>query len=144
RAGPAEQRHGRQRGAAAAAPQFQRRGGGRAARHAGSAHHALSRTPGGVATRRAAGLSGGGHGALSMAVRNYLHFKDFTLEEYEYLFERTRWIKDMFKRYVPYQPLRDRTLAMVFEKHSTRTRVSFEAGMHQLGGSVITLMTRDT
>jgi ornithine carbamoyltransferase len=45
---------------------------------------------------------------------------------------------------VPYQPLRDRTLAMVFEKHSTRTRVSFEAGMHQLGGAVITLMTRDT
>ena len=79
-----------------------------------------------------------------MAVRHYLQFRDFSLEEYEYLFERTRWIKDMFKRYVPYQPLRDRTLAMVFEKHSTRTRVSFEAGMHQLGGTVITLMTRDT
>jgi len=79
-----------------------------------------------------------------METRHYLQFKDFAREEYEYLFERTRWIKDMFKRYVPYQPLRDRTLAMVFEKHSTRTRVSFEAGMHQLGGSVITLMTRDT
>ncbi|MGH8642159.1 MAG: ornithine carbamoyltransferase, partial [Burkholderiales bacterium] len=79
-----------------------------------------------------------------MAVRHYLQFRDFAREEYEYLFERTRWIKDMFKRYVPYQPLRDRTLAMVFEKHSTRTRVSFEAGMHQLGGTVITLMTRDT
>ena len=79
-----------------------------------------------------------------MAVRHYLQFTDFAREEYEYLFERTRWIKDMFKRYVPYQPLRDRTLAMVFEKHSTRTRVSFEAGMHQLGGTVITLMTRDT
>jgi len=79
-----------------------------------------------------------------VAVRHYLQFKDFSLEEYEYLFERTRWIKDMFKRYVPYQPLRDRTLAMVFEKQSTRTRVSFEAGMHQLGGTVITLMTRDT
>ena len=79
-----------------------------------------------------------------MAVRHYLQFRDFSLEEYEYLFERTRWIKDMFKRYVPYQPLRDRTLAMVFEKHSTRTRVSFEAGMHQMGGTVITLMTRDT
>ena len=79
-----------------------------------------------------------------MTVRHYLQFKDFAREEYEYVFERTRWIKDMFKRYVPYQPLRDRTLAMVFEKHSTRTRVSFEAGMHQLGGTVITLMTRDT
>jgi len=79
-----------------------------------------------------------------METRHYLQFKDFSLEEYEYLFARTDWIKDMFKRYKPYQPLRDRTLAMVFEKHSTRTRVSFEAGMHQLGGSVITLMTRDT
>jgi ornithine carbamoyltransferase len=79
-----------------------------------------------------------------MEVRHYLQLKDFTREEYTYIFERTRWIKDMFKRYVPFQPLRDRTLAMVFEKHSTRTRVSFEAGMHQLGGTVITLMTRDT
>jgi ornithine carbamoyltransferase len=79
-----------------------------------------------------------------MEVRHYLQFRDFTREEYEYLFARARWIKDVFKRYVPHQPLRDRTLAMVFEKHSTRTRVSFEAGMTQLGGSVITLMTRDT
>ena len=79
-----------------------------------------------------------------MDVRHYLQFKDFTPEEYAYLFGRTRWIKQKFKRYETYHPLHDRTLAMVFEKHSTRTRVSFEAGMHQLGGSVITLMTRDT
>ena len=79
-----------------------------------------------------------------MELRHYLQFTDFTLDEYEYLFARTRWIKDKFKRYEPYQPLVDRTLALVFEKHSTRTRVSFEAGMNQLGGSVITLMTRDT
>ena len=79
-----------------------------------------------------------------MELRHYLQFRDFTLDEYEYLFARTLWIKDKFKRYEPYQPLVDRTLAMVFEKHSTRTRVSFEAGMNQLGGSVITLMTRDT
>jgi ornithine carbamoyltransferase len=79
-----------------------------------------------------------------MDVRHYLQFKDFTPEEYAYLFGRTAWIKHRFKRYETYHPLHDRTLAMVFEKHSTRTRVSFEAGMHQLGGSVITLMTRDT
>src|SRR4029077_4501335 len=79
-----------------------------------------------------------------MELRHYLQFKDFALDEYEYLFARTRWIKDKFKRYEPYQPLVDRTLTLVIEKNSTPTRVSFEAGMNQLGGSVITLMTRDT
>ena len=79
-----------------------------------------------------------------MELRHYLQFGDFSRDEYDYLFARTRWIKEKFKRYEPYQPLVDRTLAMVFEKHSTRTRVSFESGFNQLGGSVITLMTRDT
>jgi ornithine carbamoyltransferase len=79
-----------------------------------------------------------------MDPRHFLQVRDFSREELLYVFERTRWIKDRFKRYEPYRPLHDRTLAMVFEKHSTRTRVSFEAGMHQLGGSVITLMTHDT
>jgi ornithine carbamoyltransferase len=79
-----------------------------------------------------------------MTVRHFLQLKDLSREELLHVFERTRSIKERFKRYEPYRPLHDRTLAMVFEKHSTRTRVSFEAGMHQLGGSVITLMTRDT
>jgi len=79
-----------------------------------------------------------------MTVRHFLQFSDFTRDELEHLFARTRWIKDKFKRYEPYRPLVDRTLAMVFEKHSTRTRVSFEAGMMQLGGNVINLATRDT
>jgi ornithine carbamoyltransferase len=79
-----------------------------------------------------------------MSVRHFLQLKDFSADDFAYLFERTRWIKERFKRYEPHRTLHDRTLAMVFEKHSTRTRVSFEAGMHQLGGSVITLMTRDT
>ncbi|MGZ8153831.1 MAG: ornithine carbamoyltransferase [Burkholderiales bacterium] len=79
-----------------------------------------------------------------MAIRHLLQLKDFSRDEFTYLFERARWIKQQFKRYEPYRPLHDRTLAMVFEKQSTRTRVSFEAGMHQLGGTVITLMTRDT
>ena len=61
-----------------------------------------------------------------------------------YEFERTRWIKDKFKRYEPYHPLFDRTLVMIFEKASTRTRLSFEAGVQQLGGSAIYLNTRDS
>jgi ornithine carbamoyltransferase len=76
--------------------------------------------------------------------RHFLQFRDFTQEELEHLFARTRWIKERFKRYELYQPLRDRTLAMVFEKASTRTRVSFEAGMNQLGGIAINLNRGDT
>src|SRR6478672_4245734 len=75
---------------------------------------------------------------------HFLQFRDFSRDEFDHLFERTRWIKDRFKRYELYQPLRDRTLAMVFEKASTRTRVSFEAGMNQLGGIAINLTRSDT
>ncbi len=78
------------------------------------------------------------------APRHYLQFKDFTRAEYDYLFARTRWIKEKFKRYEPHHPLFDRTLVMIFEKASTRTRLSFEAGMQQLGGSAIYLNTRDS
>ena len=77
-------------------------------------------------------------------MKHYLQFKDFRAEEYAYLFERTREIKKRFKNYEKYQPLVDRTLAMIFEKASTRTRVSFEAGMYQMGGSVVNLTTGDS
>jgi ornithine carbamoyltransferase len=77
-------------------------------------------------------------------LRHYLQFKDLARKEYEHLFARTRWIKEKFKRYKRYWPLEDRTLAMIFEKQSTRTRLSFEAGMHQLGGTAIFLNTRDS
>ena len=79
-----------------------------------------------------------------MAIKHYLQFADFSLEEYTYLIERTKIIKQKFKSYEPYHPLLDRTLVMVFEKNSTRTRLSFEAGMHQLGGAAIYLNTRDS
>ncbi|MDR2195982.1 MAG: ornithine carbamoyltransferase [Gallionellaceae bacterium] len=77
-------------------------------------------------------------------IRHFLQFKDFSRDELNYLFERTRIIKERFKRYEKYWPLEDRTLVMIFEKASTRTRLSFEAGMHQLGGSAIYLNTRDS
>jgi ornithine carbamoyltransferase len=79
-----------------------------------------------------------------MQIKHFLQFNDFSREEFEYLFERTRWIKQEFKQYRRYWPLEDRTLAMIFDKHSTRTRLSFEAGMHQLGGAAVYLSTRDT
>ncbi|KQW36022.1 ornithine carbamoyltransferase [Rhizobacter sp. Root404] len=77
-------------------------------------------------------------------MKHYLQFKDFRAEEYAYLFERAATIKKRFKNYEKYTPLVDRTLAMIFEKASTRTRVSFEAGMYQLGGSVVNLTTGDS
>ena len=77
-------------------------------------------------------------------LRHFLQFKDFSKEDLDYLFARTKIIKDRFKRYVRHMPLMDRTLVMIFEKASTRTRLSFEAGMHQLGGAAIYLNTRDT
>ncbi|TPG21937.1 ornithine carbamoyltransferase [Variovorax guangxiensis] len=78
------------------------------------------------------------------ALRHYLQFSDLSADEYTYLFERAAIIKKKFKAYERHQPLVDRTLAMIFEKASTRTRVSFEAGMYQLGGSVVNLTTGDS
>ena len=77
-------------------------------------------------------------------MKHYLQFTDLTADEYAYLFERAAIIKKKFKSYEKYHPLADRTLAMIFEKASTRTRVSFEAGMYQLGGSVVHLTSGDS
>lgn len=77
-------------------------------------------------------------------VRHFLQFSDFTADEYAYLFARAALIKKKFKTFERHHSLVDRTLAMIFEKASTRTRVSFEAGMYQLGGSVVHLTTNDS
>jgi ornithine carbamoyltransferase len=77
-------------------------------------------------------------------MKHYLQFSDFSAEQYHYLFARASLIKKKFKAYEKHHSLADRTLAMIFEKASTRTRVSFEAGMYQLGGSVVHLTTGDS
>ncbi|MFC6284381.1 MULTISPECIES: ornithine carbamoyltransferase [Polaromonas] len=77
----------------------------------------------------------------SNQIKHYLQFSDLDATEYAYLFERTALIKKKFKAYEKHQPLIDRTMVMIFEKASTRTRVSFEAGMYQLGGTVVNLTT---
>jgi len=81
---------------------------------------------------------------MSTPIRHFLKLSDLNSDEIAHIFERSRILKHRFKAYEIYQPLQDRTLAMIFEKASTRTRVSFEAGMYQLGGSVIHLTTGDS
>lgn len=78
------------------------------------------------------------------SIKHFLQFSDFSKAEINYVLRLAKTIKDKFKRYEPHHSLHDRTLAMVFEKASTRTRVSFEAGMYQLGGGVIHLTTHDS
>ena len=79
-----------------------------------------------------------------MPIKHFLQFNDLSTDELNHIFVRASWIKSQFKAYKQYWPLQDRTLVMIFEKASTRTRLSFEAGMHQLGGSAIYLNTRDS
>lgn len=79
-----------------------------------------------------------------MEIKHYLQFSDFTFDEYEYIIKKSHIIKKKFKNYEPHHPLNDHTLVMIFEKNSTRTRLSFEAGMRQLGGAAIYLNTRDS
>lgn len=75
------------------------------------------------------------------------HFRtltDLSSAELRQLIERAIVLKAMIRRAESYEPLRNKTLALIFEKSSTRTRVSFEAGMAQLGGSSVFLSPRDT
>jgi len=69
---------------------------------------------------------------------------DFTGDELQQLLQHAIEIKKRWKTGEIYKPLENMTLAMIFEKSSTRTRVSFEAGMNQLGGHAMFLTSRDT
>ncbi|QQZ29798.1 ornithine carbamoyltransferase [Thiothrix subterranea] len=77
-------------------------------------------------------------------VRHFLTLSDFTPVELIGLIGRAIELKAMWKRGEAHEPLHLRTLAMIFEKSSTRTRVSFEAGMTQLGGHSMFLSPNDT
>jgi ornithine carbamoyltransferase len=79
-----------------------------------------------------------------MSLQHFLTLLDFSSGELNRLILRAIELKAMQKNGEIYEPLKNRVLGMVFEKSSTRTRVSFEAGMAQFGGHAIFLSPRDT
>jgi ornithine carbamoyltransferase len=76
--------------------------------------------------------------------RHFLSLLDFTPEELRKLLTRATELKQMLRSGEEHATLKNKTLAMVFEKSSTRTRISFEAGITQMGGHAIFLSPRDT
>lgn len=79
-----------------------------------------------------------------MSARHFLSLMDCTPDELVGIVRRGVELKDLRNRGVLFEPLKGRVLGMIFEKSSTRTRLSFEAGMIQLGGQAIFLSPRDT
>ncbi len=81
---------------------------------------------------------------MTSSTRHFLSLLDLSPEELRRLLARATELKRMLKAGIPHPYLKNKTLAMVFEKSSTRTRVSFEAAMTQFGGSSIFLSPTDT
>lgn len=79
-----------------------------------------------------------------MTVRHFLTLLDFSSEELISVLDRADELKKLQRQGSVHESLKNKVLGMIFEKSSTRTRVSFEAGMSQLGGSAIFLSPRDT
>ncbi|WP_410473417.1 ornithine carbamoyltransferase [Guyparkeria sp. TX1] len=79
-----------------------------------------------------------------MSTRHFLSLFDLTADEYRALFDRAGQLQAARERGERPNTLERRVLGMIFEKASTRTRLSFESGMAQLGGSAIFLSPRDT
>ncbi len=76
--------------------------------------------------------------------RHFLTLNDLTADELGYLIQRAIELKTMLRNGQSHEPLKGKTLGMIFEKSSTRTRVSFEVAMTQFGGASIFLSPRDT
>ncbi|MZR62320.1 ornithine carbamoyltransferase [Alcanivorax sp. DP30] len=76
--------------------------------------------------------------------RHFLTLNDLTPDELGYLIQRAIELKTMLRNGQSHEPLKGKTLGMIFEKSSTRTRVSFEVAMTQFGGASIFLSPRDT
>lgn len=79
-----------------------------------------------------------------MTLRHFLTLRDLSSLELNRILERASELKRMQHNNEVYQPFVGKVLGMIFEKSSTRTRISFEAGMSQFGGDAIFLSSRET
>ncbi len=79
-----------------------------------------------------------------MPIQHFLRLDDFSSDTLLELIERAIELKQLRKEGASFAPLKQKSLAMIFTKSSTRTRVSFEAGMQQLGGNALMLSPNDT
>ncbi|WP_226645409.1 ornithine carbamoyltransferase [Microbulbifer variabilis] len=79
-----------------------------------------------------------------MAIRHFLTLMDLSVEELKQIIERAIELRTLRNQGITTDLFRGKVLGMIFEKSSTRTRVSFEAGMAQMGGSALFLSPRDT
>ena len=79
-----------------------------------------------------------------MSCRHFLTLLDFSAEELDQLITRAIELKRQYKQGQIHEPMKNKVMGMIFEKSSTRTRVSFETGMAQFGGHAIFLSPRDT
>ena len=79
-----------------------------------------------------------------MSTRHFLSLLDFSSDELKSLIAHAIDVKQKLGQGISHTPLSGKLLAMIFEKSSTRTRVSFEAGMYQLGGHAMFLSPRDS
>ncbi|MGS5021982.1 MULTISPECIES: ornithine carbamoyltransferase [Paenibacillus] len=86
---------------------------------------------------------GGALQQVNLKGRDFLELDDYSPEEIQYLIDLAIEIKRKHKNGEAYQPLKGKTLGLIFEKSSTRTRVSFEVGMYQLGGHALFLSKND-
>lgn len=82
--------------------------------------------------------------SVGKPLRHFLTLLDLSPDEAQALLERATGLKRLVRNDERFEPLRNRTLGMIFEKSSTRTRASFEVGMTQLGGHALFLSSQDT
>ena len=75
--------------------------------------------------------------------KDFLHISDLNADQIYDILEKSKWIKQKFKKNENYTPFKGKTLAMIFSKPSARTRVSFETGFYRLGGHALYLGPND-